>query len=132
MKLIRAILSALILTWDRLFVPKGPNRSAEEQRTVDEQTSKLKLYQFEGCPFCVKVRRQIKRLGLNIEFREVLDSAAFEQELIRGGGQRQVPCLRIEKDDGSVQWLYESSDINSYLAERFSTPASLAFSASLT
>lgn len=119
MKLIRMILGFLILTWDRLFVPKGPNRSGDAQRAIDSQTSKLKLYQFESCPFCVKVRREIKRRGLNIEIRDILKNSAWEQELIQGGGQRQVPCLRIEKDDGQVQWLYESSDINSYLAERF-------------
>jgi len=26
-----------------------------------------------------------------------------------------VPCLRIEKEDGQVQWLYESSDVVSHL-----------------
>jgi glutaredoxin len=120
MRLIRAILSFLILTLDRLFEPKGPNRAADVQRAIDAQTAKLKLYQFEGCPFCVKVRREIKRLGLNIEYRDILKNSAWEQEMIQGGGQRQVPCLRIEKDDGGVQWLYESSDINRYLNDRFS------------
>lgn len=119
MRLIRTILSFLILTWDRLFVPKGPNRASDAQRAIDVQTAKLKLYQFEGCPFCVKVRRQIKRLGLNIEYRDVLKNPAWEQEMLQGGGQRQVPCLRVEKDDGSVQWLYESAEINGYLIERF-------------
>jgi glutaredoxin len=121
MKLIRAILSFLILTWDRLFQPKSPNRAEDAQRVIDAQTAKLKLYQFEGCPFCVKVRRHIKRLGLNIEIRDILKNSSWEQELIQGGGQRQVPCLRIEKDDGQVQWLYESSDINGYLSEKFPT-----------
>lgn len=119
MRLIRAILSFLILTLDRLFEPKGPNRASEAQHAIDAQTAKLKLYQFEGCPFCVKVRRHIKRVGLSIEYRDILKNPAWEQEMIQGGGQRQVPCLRIEKDDGSVQWLYESSEINRYLSERF-------------
>ncbi|MFL5813519.1 MAG: glutaredoxin family protein, partial [Bdellovibrionia bacterium] len=77
------------------------------------------LYQFEGCPFCVKVRREIKRLGLNIEYRDILKNPTWEHEMIQGGGQRQVPCLRIQREDGNVQWLYESSDINRYLIERF-------------
>jgi glutathione S-transferase len=67
----------------------------------------------------VKVRRQIKRLGLSIECRDILKNPAWEQEMVQGGGQRQVPCLRIEREDGGVQWLYESSDINRYLTERF-------------
>jgi len=30
-----------------------------------------------------------------------------------------VPCLRIEKPDNSVEWLYESSDIIVYLKSQF-------------
>jgi glutathione S-transferase len=30
-----------------------------------------------------------------------------------------VPCLRIEKPDNSVQWLYESSAIIAYLKHQF-------------
>jgi len=30
-----------------------------------------------------------------------------------------VPCLRIEKADGAVEWMYESADINRYLERRF-------------
>jgi glutaredoxin len=126
MKLIRKILSLIILTLDRLFQPKGPNRAPNAQHAIDVQTAQLKLYQFEGCPFCVKVRREIKRLGLNIEYRDILKNPAWEQEMIQGGGQRQVPCLRIEKNDGSIQWLYESSDINRYLNERFLNSDSLS------
>lgn len=119
MKLIRAILSVLILTWDRLFSPQEPNRSPEAQRAIDLQTRSLSLYQFEGCPFCVKVRRQIKRLGLKIELRDAQNNAQFESELLQGGGERQVPCLRIQKSDGQVEWMYESSVINEYLAKTF-------------
>jgi glutathione S-transferase len=36
-------------------------------------------------------------------------------DLIAGGGKDQVPCLRIENDDGDVRWLYESIDIVRYL-----------------
>jgi len=37
------------------------------------------------------------------------------QALIQGGGKTQVPCLRIEQSDGSVEWMYESNDIIRYL-----------------
>jgi glutathione S-transferase len=30
-----------------------------------------------------------------------------------------VPCLRIEKEDGSSEWMYESKDIIAYLDERY-------------
>jgi glutathione S-transferase len=40
-------------------------------------------------------------------------------ELIEQGGKRQVPCLRITKEDGEVEWLYESKEIRRYLQERY-------------
>jgi glutathione S-transferase len=39
--------------------------------------------------------------------------------LEQGGGRVKVPCLRIEHEDGRIEWMYESSDINAYLRHRF-------------
>lgn len=44
----------------------------------------------------------------------LLDREAYD-DLIRGGGRGTVPCLRIERDTGDVEWLYESVDIVEYL-----------------
>ena len=118
MKLIRKILGVLILLYERLFSPKGIVRSAEIQKKIDEDCKTLKLYEFETCPFCVKVRMAVKKLALPIERRDVLKNKVFEEELIKGGGERQVPCLRIEEGT-SVRWLYESNDIISYLEKKF-------------
>ncbi len=38
------------------------------------------------------------------------------QALMQGGGKTQVPCLRIEQADGSVEWMYESNDIIEYFS----------------
>ena len=35
--------------------------------------------------------------------------------LMQGGGKTQVPCLRIEHENGRVEWMYESNDIIQYL-----------------
>ena len=59
----------------------------------------------------------MKREGLNIELRTINNKNNYREELIREGGKRKVPCLRIEKEDGQVQWLYESSDVVSHLQE---------------
>ena len=117
MKFIRWILGKIILLLNAIFVPKAVERNAEDQRKLDEETKRFALYQFETCPFCVKVRRAIKRMGLKIELKDVNKVAAFEEELLKGGGQRQVPCLKISNRDGSVRWLYESSDIIAFLAD---------------
>lgn len=63
------------------------------------------------------------RLSLNIELRNALQPGEHRAALEREGGQIKVPCLRIQGDDGSVQWLYESNDIIAYLRERFGPSA---------
>lgn len=120
MKIVRWILGKIILLIEALFSPNGIQRSPEAQAKFDQQTARLSLYQFKACPFCVKVRFAIKRLGLNIETRDAKDNFQHKKELVEQGGQQMVPCLRIEKGDGNSQWLYESSDIIRYLTERFS------------
>ena len=120
MELVRWILARLVLTADAMTTPKGLIRSAEAQRTVDAATAKLALYQFEACPFCVKVRRAMTRQALNIELRDARNDMAIKQELVAQGGRHKVPCLRIEMPDSDDQWLYESSDIIAYLKANFS------------
>jgi len=115
MSLIRFILGKLILMLDRMFSPEPAERSVEEQSKLDLKTKDLVLYQFESCPFCVKVRRAIRRMNLNIELRDARNNSRFKDELLREGGQSQVPCLKISKPGAKAEWLYESDDIISYL-----------------
>ncbi|MCE2570515.1 glutaredoxin family protein [Motilimonas eburnea] len=123
MKLIRWLLGRIILLVNALTPPKSLQRTPERQQQVDKQTQSLALYQFEACPFCVKVRRQIKRLGLGIELRDAKNDLQHQAELQAGGGRVKVPCLRIDQrnEQGEIQtiWMYESSDINAYLAKEF-------------
>ncbi|NDD90628.1 glutaredoxin [bacterium] len=120
LKIVRWILSKIILALDALFQPSPMNRSPEAQSAVDLQTQSLSLYQFVGCPFCVKVRRQIRRLGLTIELRDAQHDPKHREDLVRHGGELQVPCLRIEEQGGGqARWMYESDEINAYLTERF-------------
>jgi glutaredoxin len=79
-------------------------------------TEHYTLYQFESCPYCARVRRYIAEAGLDIPLRDTLRDPAARSELIQGGGDSMVPCLRIERD-GQVRWLYESLDIIAYLRE---------------
>jgi len=104
------------------FIPvKKQKRSATEQSCVDNKTRSLTLYQFYPCPFCLKTRRAIKRLGLNIATREARLEPA-RSELLSGGGQVKVPCLKISTKD-EVIWMYESNDIIAYLEEQFNSNA---------
>ena len=119
-KPIRWLLGQIIIFVDWITRPKPVERSAEAQQEVGRQTQNMVLYQFQQCPFCVKTRRTIHRLALNIEKRDARNDPKWNQELISEGGKYQVPCLKITADDGTVQWLYESTDINQFLDERFS------------
>jgi len=117
MSLIRWPIGRLILLLNFIFSPRSPKRSVEEQQKMDNKTQNLSLYQLPSCPFCVKVRRTIKREGLKIELRNINQANDYREELIREGGKRTVPCLRIEKPDGEIQWLYESKDVAAHLQQ---------------
>jgi glutaredoxin len=123
MRIIRLVLGKLILFFNWAFTPRSVKRDPPAQAVVDQQTASLALYQYEACPFCVKVRRAMKRNGLNIETRDVKRCDTSREELLAGGGNLKVPCLRIEDVQGQTEWMYESSDIISYLERRFDAAA---------
>ncbi|MDE0748253.1 MAG: glutaredoxin [Porticoccaceae bacterium] len=119
MKAIRWILGQLILVLDAITSPKSAVRELSVQKVIDDATASMSMYQFKTCPFCVKVRRELKRYALNIELRDAKNDAGIKAELVREGGRHKVPCLRTENPDGSVQWLYESNDIIAHLKKEF-------------
>ena len=120
MKLIRWGLGRLILAIDFLTKPRPIVREKHEQDAIDAKTSGMSLYQFNACPFCVKVRRVITKQALKIELRDAKNNAGFKDELTREGGKHKVPCLRIEEAGKGVRWLYSSDDIASFLEKEFS------------
>ena len=115
---VREGLGRLIILIDFIFSPKKQQRTKSGQEKINEEVKSIKLYQFYACPFCIKTRRVIKRLNLPIETRNA-QSGQYRAELLAGGGEVKVPCLKIESDEG-VQWMYESTDIIQYLEKRFS------------
>ena len=119
MKAIRWILGQVILLLDAVTSPKSIMRELSAQKAIDDATASMSMYQFKTCPFCVKVRRELKRHALNIELRDAKNDADIKAELVREGGRHKVPCLRTENPDGSVQWLYESNDIIAHLKKEF-------------
>lgn len=119
MRIIRWLLGSLILFFDWVFTPRGIKRDADAQAAINEQTSHLALYQYKACPFCVKVRRAMKRHSLPIQTRDAKRCENSREELLQGGGKLKVPCLQIKDSDGNVSWMYESSEIIRYLEGRF-------------
>lgn len=125
-KLLHAIIGPVLLLLDWLTSPKGIQRSIQEQKLIDEKTRNLTLYQFRSCPFCIRVRRAIKRHSLNIETRDALRDSASREQLLESGGKIKVPCLKITDDHGKATWMYESAAIIQHLEEHIIPPVSRA------
>jgi glutaredoxin len=116
---LRLLLTPFLLLGYWLTRPRGIVRPAAEQAAVDARTRNLALYHFPTCPFCLKTRRTMQRLSLNIELRDAQHDETHRAALIAGGGKPQVPCLLITDDNGKQTWLYESDAINTWLNREF-------------
>ncbi len=108
---------------EQLTRPPRMQRDPQKQAQVNEQAARLALYQYRGCPFCIKVRRELHRLNVDIEMRDPSRNPQYRQELLEQGGRVMVPCLRIQESDGQVRWMYESSDIVAWLRQQFGNAA---------
>ncbi len=118
-KTVRAVVTPFLLLFHKISLPRGIVRPADEQRRIDERSRLLALYHFPTCPFCLKTRRAIARLSLDIELRDAQHNPQHRQDLLAGGGKIQTPCLRIIDPDGRNTWMYESNDIIAYLNREF-------------
>ena len=116
---LRVILAPIMLVSEKLSTPQAVTRTPEEQANVDEACKDLALYQFRTCPFCIKVRKEMARLGLSIEKRDAQLDPEHKKALQEGGGRVKVPCLKICHADGHEEWMYESDTINAWLHQRF-------------
>ena len=118
-KTLRIALGPFMLLKERLQRPTGLVRTPEAQQSVDAQCQSLVLYHYKTCPFCMKVRQEMRRLSLNIRHIDAQPEGSDRAALVAGGGLAKVPCLKITDASGSSQWLYDSDKIVAYLRGRF-------------
>jgi glutaredoxin len=118
-KALRIVLGPFMLLFEWLTRPRGVVRESEAQAEVDRQCRDLVLYEFRTCPFCIKVRQEMRRLSLPIERRDAQHPGPHRDALVDGGGRAMVPCLRIAEANGEIRWLYESGAIIDTLRTRF-------------
>ena len=116
---LRIVLGPVMLLKERLTQPVGVVREPAAQASVDQQCQSLALYQFSTCPFCIKVRQEMRRLSLPIEKRDAQHNSTHREALLEGSGATQVPCLKITEANGQTRWLQDSGAIVAYLRERF-------------
>jgi len=77
----------------------------------------LLLYEFEGCPFCRKVREALSILDLEaMVYPCPKGGHRYRDEVIRRGGKAQFPFL---VDPNSGREMYESGDIVDYLFSEY-------------
>lgn len=74
---------------------------------------KLKLYDFEACPYCRLVREVLTELALDVDIYPCPKGGErFRGDVIKMGGKAQFPFL---VDGNTGEKLYESADIIEYL-----------------
>lgn len=82
---------------------------------MTEPDEMLEVYQFEGCPYCKKVREKLTELQIDFIARQVRpngDRARVEEV----SGQTGVPVLVDPNTDTTMP---ESDDIVDYLEEHY-------------
>jgi glutathione S-transferase len=79
----------------------------------------LELWEFEGCPYCRKVREALSILDLPVRVYPCPKRGErFRPALVARGGQAQFPYLA---DPNTGVEMYESDAINAYLFETYGT-----------
>jgi glutathione S-transferase len=78
-----------------------------------ENRGPLVLYEFEGCPFCRKVREAVSILSLEVEFRPCPQGSLFRREIKGQYGQQATFPYMMDPNTGVE--MFESDDIIQYL-----------------
>jgi glutaredoxin len=73
---------------------------------------RLDLYYYPECPYCQKVLRAMRSLGIEdkITLKNIHQDRKADETLVAVGGKHQVPCLFIDGDP-----MYESDDIVAWM-----------------
>lgn len=91
----------------------------EESRTLPKSRPRLalRIFEFEACPFCRKVREAVSMLDLDVIFFPCPKGGTTYREYVaETGGKQQFPYLQ----DPNTGWCgYESSDIINYLYKTY-------------
>ncbi|KAJ6743267.1 THIOREDOXIN FAMILY PROTEIN [Salix viminalis] len=77
----------------------------------------IEIYEFEGCPFCRKVREIVAVLDLDVLFYPCPQNGpTFRPKVVQMGGKKQFPYM-VDPNTGTA--MYESDDIIKYLVQKY-------------
>ena len=96
MFVIRWLLGRIILLINFITSPRSPKLTVQQQQDIADKVSHISLYQLAACPFCVKVRRAMKRQGIQLPLVDIkAEQGRFREELIQATAVlvAQIECI---------------------------------------
>ncbi|GMH42393.1 hypothetical protein BSKO_10312 [Bryopsis sp. KO-2023] len=105
---------------DSYSVARAIGQQVNETSQVSEfmrPSQPLEIYEYEGCPFCKKVREAVSILDLDVIYYPCpRNGPTFRPKAIELGGKRSFPYM---VDPGAGKAMYESDDIINYLFQEY-------------
>ncbi|KAL2620977.1 hypothetical protein R1flu_001182 [Riccia fluitans] len=99
------------------FVEVAGRKLVEKGKPGPRPEKPIELYEFEGCPFCRKVREIVSVLDIDVLFYPTPKNGPnFRPKAIEMGGKKQFPYM-VDPNTGVS--MYESDDIIKYLTEKY-------------
>ncbi|BCE01447.1 glutaredoxin family protein [Marinicellulosiphila megalodicopiae] len=100
------------------FLFKPVNRTLPEQKKMDEKARQFVLYELKHCPDCSKLRRKLHQNQINIDTRNAQKYQCYRNEMLKGGGKIQFPCLMVQNPDNTQKWIYGGEAIYNCLQQQ--------------
>eukprot|EP00640_Fibrocapsa_japonica_P003231 CAMPEP_0113952756 /NCGR_PEP_ID=MMETSP1339-20121228/90599_1 /TAXON_ID=94617 /ORGANISM="Fibrocapsa japonica" /LENGTH=328 /DNA_ID=CAMNT_0000961417 /DNA_START=165 /DNA_END=1151 /DNA_ORIENTATION=- /assembly_acc=CAM_ASM_000762 len=107
------------------FAKFAGQKTVEKGADMPRPEKNIVIYEFEGCPFCRKLREALCILELDVEFRPCpKDGGKYRPEVVERGGKAQFPYM-VDPNTGTE--MYESGDIIRYLYKNYGTGENIPF-----
>ncbi|EOY08258.1 Thioredoxin family protein isoform 3, partial [Theobroma cacao] len=95
----------------------GGSRVKETSKIGPRPEKPIEIYEFEGCPFCRKVREIVAVLDLDVLFYPCPKNGPnFRPKVTQMGGKQQFPYM-VDPNTGVA--MYESDEIIKYLVGKY-------------
>nr|KJB16616.1 hypothetical protein B456_002G239700 [Gossypium raimondii] len=95
----------------------GGSKVKETSKIGPRPEKPIEIYEFEGCPFCRKVREIVAVLDIDVLFYPCPKNGPnFRPKVAQMGGKQQFPYM-VDPNTGVA--MYESDDIIKYLVEKY-------------
>jgi hypothetical protein len=95
----------------RLAETFSKNVTLEEREKRMALFAGYTLYGFRISTYSLKARIGLKRLGLDLPMKDILESEEAYRELMAGGKRDLSPCLRIDHPGKPSEWIYHARKI---------------------